>query len=145
MLRTCLALALAAATPIPAANGAVPVQARAIAPEAIGVWVNPRGSVKVQTGTCPGDHPDNLCGWVVWAAPQAEADARDGGAARLIGTELLRGYRVAGPGLYRGVVYVPDMGRTFYSTIEQRGADHLKISGCILGGLICKSQDWRRA
>lgn len=145
MLRTCLALALSAITLIPVANGAAPVQAPAVASEAIGIWINPRGTVKVQTGACSGDGRGNLCGWVVWAAAQAEADARDSGVTRLIGTELLRGYRVAGRGLYRGQVYVPDMGRTFYSAIEQRGADHLKISGCILGGLICKSQDWRRA
>ena len=65
--------------------------------------------------------------------------------AHLIGTELLRSYRSDGPGRYKGEVYVPDMGRTFYSTIEQHGANDLKISGCILHGLICKSQDWHRA
>ena len=126
------------------ASGSV-LPAKAVAPEAVGVWINPHGSVKVQTGSCGGARSGNLCGWVVWAAPKAQADARDSGVDRLVGIELLRGYRPAGPGLYRGEVYVPDMGRTFSSTIEQRGANDLKISGCILGGLICKSQDWRRA
>ena len=144
MMRICLAFALAALALSPAmASGAQSVQAARPSVEAgvIGTWINPRGTVKVQTGSCTGG---DLCGWVVWANPQAQADARDGGAGRLVGTELLRSYRQAGPRLYRGQVYVPDMGRTFYSTIEQRGADELKISGCILGGLICKSQEWRR-
>ena len=49
------------------------VQASAQAPVAaatgvMGIWVNPRGSVKVKTGTCG----DKLCGWVVWANPQAQ-------------------------------------------------------------------------
>jgi uncharacterized protein (DUF2147 family) len=117
----------------------------AIASQAVGIWINPRGSVKVQTGACAGSAAGDLCGWVVWASPQAETDARDSGVSQLMGTELLRGYRTVGHGLYRGQVYVPDMGRTFYSTIEQRGANDLKISGCILGGLLCKSQDWHRA
>lgn len=142
MTRRFLALALAATTLISTA-GAAPLPS--VASEAIGTWINPHGSVKVQTGPCAPEGAGQLCGWVVWAAPQAEADARDGGGGeRLIGTELLRGYRAAGPGLYRGEVYVPDMGRTFASTIKQRGANDLKISGCILGGLICKSQDWHR-
>jgi uncharacterized protein (DUF2147 family) len=42
-------------------------------------------------------------------------------------------------------VFVPDMKRKFYSRIEQQGPDKLKISGCILGGLLCKSQYWTRA
>lgn len=137
------ALTMAALTLLTARGEARPVPLGG-ASEAIGTWLNPRGSVKVQTGACAGNGAGDLCGWVVWAAPQAQADARDSGTTRLIGTELLRGYRAAGHGLYRGQVYVPDMGRTFYSTIEQRGANNLKISGCILGGLICKSQDWHR-
>jgi uncharacterized protein (DUF2147 family) len=144
MLRTFLALALVAMALLPGASEALPKPVIAVASGAIGTWINPRGSVKVQTGACTAGKVGTFCGWVVWAAPQALADARDSGVTGLIGTELLRGYRQAGPGLYRGQVYVPDMGRTFYSTIEQRGANDLKISGCILGGLICKSQNWQR-
>lgn len=108
---------------------------------ATGLWINPRGSVKVATGPCGG----GLCGWVVWASAAAAADARDGGVPRLIGLELLRDYRGAGSGRYHGTVYVPDMGRSFASTIDQLGPDQLKISGCVLGGLLCRSQVWRRA
>ena len=108
--------------------------------EAIGTWVNPSGTVKVETGHCS----SNLCGWVVWAAPQAMADAKDSGVTRLVGTQLLKNYRSIGPGRYQGQVFVPDMGRTFYSTIKQSNSNSMRISGCILGGLICKSQDWRR-
>lgn len=146
MTRTFLALALTASALLTTAAEArtMPTVTPSVASEAIGIWTNPHGSVKVQTGPCAQGNAGQLCGWVVWAAPQAEADARDGGGERLLGTELLRGYRAAGRGLYRGEVYVPDMGRTFASTIEQRGANDLKISGCILGGLICKSQDWHR-
>jgi uncharacterized protein (DUF2147 family) len=118
-----------------------PAQTANATPDIIGTWVNPRGTVKVRTGLCA----DRLCGWIVWAAPQAQADAREGGVSRLIGIELLRDYHGAGANRYRGTVYVPDMGRTFYSTIEQRDPNRLRISGCVLGGLICKSQNWHRA
>ncbi|WP_336969564.1 DUF2147 domain-containing protein [Sphingobium aromaticiconvertens] len=106
----------------------------------IGQWINPRGSVVVTTGACS----DKLCGWVSWASSKALADAREGGVPKLLGTELLQDYRETKTNHWSGRVYVPDMGKTYYSTIEQLDADRLKISGCILGGWICRSQIWRR-
>lgn len=122
------------------ASIAAPSTAVPATPSAIGLWVNPYQSVQVRTGNCNG----LLCGWIVWASPQAQSDARDSGITNLIGTALLRNYRAMGASHYRGQVYVPDMGRTFYSTIDQQDANTLTIRGCILNGLICKSQTWRR-
>lgn len=107
---------------------------------AIGTWVNPHGTVKVATGNCAG----KLCGWVVWASAEAQADAQENGVTRLVGTELLQSYHATGTGQWQGQVYVPDMGHRYYSTIAQIDRNNLKISGCILGGLICKSQVWQR-
>jgi uncharacterized protein (DUF2147 family) len=130
-------LLLACAAMVPTAQARMPAQPST---DAIGRWINPRGTVKVETGNCGAD----LCGWVIWASPQALADAQDAGIKSLIGTELLRSYRGTARGRWQGEVFVPDMGRTFYSTITQIGADRLKISGCILGGLLCKTQIWQR-
>lgn len=129
-----LALALAAAPGVAAARGG-----RA-ASGVDGLWLNPRGSVAVRTGPCA----DRLCGWVVWASPKAQNDAREGGLARLIGTELLQDYRPAGAGSWSGTVYVPDMGRHFSSEINAMSPTALQVKGCILAGLICKSQIWTR-
>lgn len=118
--------------------------AQTVLPETAGAngsWVNPRGTVKVITGNCDG----KLCGWVSWASPQARSDAQAAGVKQLVGTELLRNYKTTDGGHWQGQVYVPDMGRTFYSTITQLNQRSLKISGCILGGLICKSQIWQRS
>ncbi len=104
-------------------------------------WINPHGTVKVETAPCNG----KLCGWVVWATPEAMQDARDSGVHTLIGTELLQDYRQVAAGRWQGRVYVPDMGRTFDSTITRPEPDRIKISGCVLGGMFCKSQVWRRA
>lgn len=111
------------------------------ASQAMGTWINPRGSVMVRTAACG----SNLCGRVVWASRAAQADARASGVAPLVGLQLLRNYHSTGPGRYAGRVYVPDMGRSFQSFIEQYDANNLRISGCVLHGLICKSQAWRRA
>lgn len=106
----------------------------------IGVWQNPKGTIRVRTRPCG----ELLCGNIVWASPVAMADAREAGVTSLIGTELLSDYRHTGRGRWTGQVYVPDQGRRFYSTIEQKGPNDLRISGCILGGLLCKRQEWTR-
>ena len=107
----------------------------------IGRWSNPKGTLAVQTGPC-GDGA--LCGQIVWASPQAQADARDAGVPALVGTQLLQGYRPEGRNSWAGRVYVPDMGRSFSSRIRQTSAGTLSISGCLVGGFLCKSQVWHR-
>ncbi|WP_447752338.1 DUF2147 domain-containing protein [Sphingopyxis fribergensis] len=110
------------------------------APTPFGLWQNPKGTIVVRTHGCG----PLLCGDIVWAGPKAIADARDAGVTALVGTELLSNYRASGAGRWTGQVYVPDQGRRFYSTIELKTSDSLRISGCILGGLICKHQEWTR-
>ena len=133
-----LALALAMTVPLTAiAQPSPPAQQS----QARSTWINPYSNVKVETGDCGG----KLCGWVVWATPEAQQDARDGGVQNLVGTELLQDYRQTSGNRWQGRVFVPDMGRTFYSTITREEPGALRISGCILGGLICKSQLWHRA
>ena len=105
-----------------------------------GVWLNPKGSVAVQTLSCAG----RLCGKIVWVSAVALADARESGIDNPVGIELLKDYRRSGDGTWHGMVYVPDMGRSFRSTIVALAPDRLKISGCLIGNFICKSQIWRR-
>ncbi|MCM8729881.1 DUF2147 domain-containing protein [Hephaestia sp. GCM10023244] len=133
-MRLVWSIALAAMSPVAASRPPVP-------DPPTGLWINPHGSVKVMTAPCAG----KLCGWIVWASPQATMDAAAVGAPKLIGLELLRDYHPAGPHLWRGTVYVPDMARSFASRITQLDANRMKIDGCILAGLVCKSQIWRRA
>ena len=128
-------LGMIMATSIPVAWAKTPT------PSAIeGTWVNPDGTVAVKTGNCAG----RLCGWISWASPEALQDAKDSGIERLIGTELLQDYRAEAPGKWRGMVYVPDMGHSFSSRITKLSPNELKISGCLLGRFVCKSQVWRK-
>ncbi|AJP74141.1 DUF2147 domain-containing protein [Sphingomonas hengshuiensis] len=134
-MRRLAALALLLAATPAAAQGPV-----APPDPVFGTWANPKHSIEVRTALCGAD----LCGAIVAASPQAEQDARDAGIDRLIGIELLRDYRKTGDARWSGTVFVPDMGRSFTSRIVQVSPNLLRISGCILGGLICKSQDWTR-
>jgi uncharacterized protein (DUF2147 family) len=107
----------------------------------VGRWANPKGSLAVQTGPCI---DGGLCGRIVWASPQAQADARQAGIGDLIGTQLLQGYRRVGADSWTGRVFVPDMGRSFSSRIRRTSAGTLSISGCLVTGFLCRSQVWHR-
>jgi uncharacterized protein (DUF2147 family) len=48
-----------------------------------------------------------------------------------------------GEGQYKGSVFRPSNEKTYYGTIALSG-DQLKLSGCVLGGLICAKQSWAR-
>jgi len=105
-----------------------------------GVWHNPKNSVAVKTGACG----DRLCGWVVRASDEAQADARDGGTPKLIGTALLREYRPSGRRKWSGQIFVPDMGRSFGSTLTLVDTNTIDVKGCLIGGFLCKTQTWHR-
>lgn len=42
-----------------------------------------------------------------------------------------------------GTIWKPDDDETYDSEMELKG-NVLKVSGCVLGGLICRSQNWTR-
>jgi len=128
-------IGLAAGLAAMAAAGA----ARAQEPSIYGVWINHAKNVKVETKACG----QLLCGTIVWASPQALQAAREAGTDSLVGLQLLTGYHQSG-NEWEGRVFVPDLKRTFYSRIYRVASDKIRISGCILGGLICKYQTWTR-
>src|SRR4051812_18772427 len=126
-----IALALAAAAR-PAARPADPM---------IGTWMNRRETVAVATSRCGA----NLCGRVVWAAPEAREAAAAGGTPRLVGTMLLRDFRQVSRGQWEGEVFVPDLGQTAQAEMALASPTELEINGCQFGGLLCKRQVWHRA
>jgi len=106
----------------------------------IGTWANSKGSVVVQTEPCG----SALCGKVVWANAHAEEDARQGGVTQLVGTQVLRGFTRVHAGEWKGIIFVPERGRTFSSRIFQLGRDEIRVQGCILAGLVCDGENWVR-
>ena len=103
-------------------------------------WRNPSNSVHVRIDKCDGQ----LCGTVTWASAKAQADARKGGTENLVGTRLFRDLTPAGAGKWRGKVFVPDIRKTFSGTITFADSDTMIGKGCVLFGVICKSQTWKR-
>ena len=118
---------LIAATP-----GAVPPTGR---------WKNPSGSVTVMIDACG----EAVCGTVTAASDQAKADAKRGGTEALVGTLLMTEFKVAGTGKWRGRLFIPDLNHRSKAELRMLGPDQLKVTGCAVGRMICRSQVWTRA
>ena len=72
----------------------------------------------------------------------------DGTGAKMqsenIGKQIVWDMKSEGGGSYTdGKIWTPDRDKTYSSTMQLTG-DALSVSGCVLGGLICRSQDWTR-
>jgi uncharacterized protein (DUF2147 family) len=74
-----------------------------------GTWINPKGTVAVQTEACS----SRLCGRIVWVSAVTLADSKESGVDNPIGIQLLKNYRRDRGGTWHGLVYVPDLGRSF--------------------------------
>ncbi len=81
---------------------------------------------------------DRLCGIIV-ELHQAKDQS-------LIGTEMIKGMKKKSETAYsKGKIYAPDTEKWYRSKMKLNDDDTLKVSGCILGGVICRSQTWTRA
>ena len=104
-----------------------------------GVWRNPANSVHVRIQPCGRE----MCGTVVWASERARQKARAAGTPNLIGAQLFRQFRAQGGDRWGGRVFVPDRARTVAGTMRVMGRNAV-VSGCLMGGLVCRSQTWTR-
>ena len=110
-------------------------------PPLAGRWRNPSGSVIVKIEPCGPAY----CGTVDWATAEAKADAERGGTQALIGTQLMSGFQPAGNGRWRGHLFIPDMNRHSKAELQLTATGQLKVTGCMVARMICRSQLWSRA
>ena len=115
------------------------VAGTAAAGDATGVWLRSSGSSKIRIESCGGA----LCGTVVWEKNPRKDVANPDPAKRdepVTGRKVLLGMKPTDtPDQWKGDVYNAEDGKTYtgYATLQSDGT--LKLQGCVLGGLICKS------
>lgn len=61
-----------------------------------------------------------------------------------IGKQIVTNMVSNGDGSYDGQVYRPSDGKTYIGKMTVRGST-LEVKGCVLGGMLCESQNWVRA
>ena len=109
----------------------VTVTAPALASDPTGVWVRADGNTKIKIASCNAA----LCGFVAWKR-LADAPGR-------IGQQVFFDMKQSGENEWRGSAFNPEDGNTYSGKITLVG-EALTTTGCVLGGLICKSYDWSR-
>jgi uncharacterized protein (DUF2147 family) len=105
-----------------------------------GRWVNPKGSVTVNVAPCG----NGFCATVVEASAKAKATARKGGTPSLIGTQVMSDFRARGDGTYSGRAFDPKRNIRAPATIRMIGSSTLVVRGCLIKGIICKEQRWKK-
>lgn len=81
-----------------------------------------------------------LCGVLVEAFDSAGARRESDN----IGKQIVWDMVAEGDGAYAGgQVWAPDRDKTYDAKMSLSGGT-LAVSGCVMGGMICRSQDWTR-
>lgn len=122
----------------------VPAAAYAQAgPQPTGTWLTPAGDSQIRISRCGAAY----CGTIakVLAGETRDVHNPDAGlrGRSLVGVALTRDMRPAGEG-WEGSLYNFRDGRTYSGKLAMKGPNVLELSGCVLGGLICKKQMWTR-
>lgn len=120
--------------------------------EVVGVWLNPQGTVRVRVSPCGAA----LCGTIVWL--QSSNDPRTGEPLTdrnnpdpenrnrpILGMQIitdLKPGRAAGE--WTGKVYAPNDGKIHDASFSMDGPNSLKLEGCMMAGLVCRTRTWTR-
>jgi uncharacterized protein (DUF2147 family) len=115
------------------------------AADATGEWLIEDGDARVRIAPCGAD----LCGSVAWikeGSPTVDVNNPDPAkrSRPLIGSEVLLGLKPSGTGEWTGSLYDAENGRTYVGKLSIVDERHIKVAGCVLGGLICETQIWTR-
>lgn len=107
------------------------------AADVIGVWITEKSdtgsSMAVEIFDCDG----KLCGKAidVFDAPNRDS----------VGLEIIKNMtQKSDTSFNKGKIYAPDTKKWYKSKMSLQNDDTLKVSGCVLGGVICRSQTWTR-
>jgi uncharacterized protein (DUF2147 family) len=103
-----------------------------LADDILGTWLRDSGDEQVKFRPCG----DVICGDIVWLKPGSDLNAK-------VGKRLFFDMRPSGANSWTGKAASSDTGSIYSGKMSVEGST-LITSGCIAGGLICKSANWRR-
>jgi uncharacterized protein (DUF2147 family) len=103
-----------------------------LADDVLGTWSRDNGALHVKFETCG----DAICGNIAWLNSGSDTKAK-------VGQRLFYDMRPDGTNSWTGKAVNPDNGSIYSGKMSIEGST-LSTSGCIIGGLICKSANWRR-
>lgn len=114
----------------------------ASAQDIAGTWLSQTGDTRVRIAPCGGGQ----CGTIVWVKDNAKDENNPSDALKtrsLVGVRMISDIKSTSTGEYTGSLYNYKDGKTYSGKIKASGAT-LSLSGCVLGGLICRGQTWSK-
>jgi uncharacterized protein (DUF2147 family) len=142
LLGTTVAALLAAASPVAGAGALDPT----------GTWHTQGRLAQVHIAKCAQD----LCGTIValkdpidpaTGKPQTDTENEDPTkrTRAVMGLQVVTGMKPDGANRWSGQFYSPEDGKTVSGNLILKDANTLTVQGCIMGGLLCRSETWTRA
>jgi uncharacterized protein (DUF2147 family) len=104
----------------------------ALAQDVAGTWLRDSGASRVRFAKCG----EAMCGTLAWL--------KDTNGPAKVGQRIFYDMKPSGNGQWSGSAFNPEDGKTYSGTMTLSG-DALTTSGCVMGGLICRSVKWVRA
>jgi uncharacterized protein (DUF2147 family) len=104
----------------------------AFAGDVTGEWARVDGKARVRFAPCGGA----VCGSITWV--------KDTSGPAKVGQQVFFDMKPNGDNVWAGTAFNPDDSKQYTGKMTLSG-DSLVTAGCVFGGLICKSVDWRRA
>jgi uncharacterized protein (DUF2147 family) len=123
----------------------------AFAASPVGTWLTGDKKGKVKIVNCGAA----ICGTLVWLQEpndpethQPKTDKHNADASKqgrpLLGIPIVLSMKPNGGEVWEGQVYNAEDGSTYSGSFTMTGANSAQLKGCVMGGLICKSQTWTR-
>jgi uncharacterized protein (DUF2147 family) len=114
----------------------------AAAQDATGVWLSQTGETRVRIAACGAE----MCGTVIWQQTPGK-DVNNPDAARrdrpIVGIRMMFGMKKSGAE-WNGQLYNFQDGKTYTGKMKLSGANAMELGGCVMGGLVCRTQTWTR-
>jgi uncharacterized protein (DUF2147 family) len=118
----------------------------------IGTWQTQGRLAQVLIAKCGQD----LCGTIValkdgidpaTGRPQTDTENEDPTKRNrpVIGLQVVIAMKPTGANTWSGQLYSPEDGKTVSGNLVLKDANTLSVQGCLLGGLLCRSETWTRA
>ena len=93
-----------------------------------GVWLRPKTGAHIQSFACKGGLGLKII---------KTKDRKN------VGTVIMCGARKVKPNQYKGRLKSTEDGNTYTGYVTFKG-NTLRLDGCVLGGLICKKENWKK-
>jgi uncharacterized protein (DUF2147 family) len=96
-----------------------------------GTWLRENGNSRVRVSPCG----SNLCGSIIWL--------KDDSGPSKVGQRVFYDMVKSGDNTWSGQAFNPEDGKTYSGKMVVSGSS-MTTSGCVLGGLICRSVKWSK-